>query len=275
LGRRTHGLGAAVSTLKGVHGGKDGNPTELGRSTIIVRTADHGEMGMAHGGQRQKAFNTYEESLRVPLVFSNPVLFPKRYETDNLASLIDLMPTFADLANVKPVDGLMGHSLAPILHNPENAPAVQEQIVFTYDDVRAGNPNASPVNAADRIRCIRETKWKYARYFHAKGSYPEEWEMYDLASDPGERTKGRARRTRRPLHALPHATHVLRHARQRQTSIRQYSKVCLVECASSQPCREFRRPSVCDGCDVSLDRVDVHGCASPAQGTVGLRSLRT
>lgn len=165
---------------------KDGNPTELGRSTIIVRTADHGEMGMAHGGQRQKAFNTYEESLRVPLVFSNPVLFPKACETDNLASLIDIMPTFADLANVKPIEGLMGHSLAPILQSPEKAPAVQEEIIFTYDDVRAGNPNASPVNAADRIRCIREAKWKYARYFHAKGSYPEEWEMYDLECNPEE-----------------------------------------------------------------------------------------
>jgi choline-sulfatase len=165
---------------------QDGNPTELGRSTVIVRTADHGEMGMAHGGQRQKAFNTYEESLRVPLVFSNPVLFPEASETDNLASLIDIMPTFADLANVPPVDGLMGRSLAPILENPENPQPVQEEIVFTYDDVRAGNPNASPVNAADRIRCIRETKWKYARYFHAKGSYPEEWEMYDLENDPAE-----------------------------------------------------------------------------------------
>jgi choline-sulfatase len=165
---------------------RDGNPTELGRSTIVVRTADHGEMGMAHGGLRQKAFNTYEESLRVPLVVSNPVLFPERRETDNLASLIDLMPTFADILNVEPVDGLMGRSLAPILESPENAPAVQEEIVFTFDDVRAGNPNASPVNAADRIRCIRETKWKYARYFHAKGSYPEEWEMYDLEHDPDE-----------------------------------------------------------------------------------------
>ncbi len=39
----------------------DGSPTDLGRSTVIVRTADHGEMGLAHGGMRQKAFNTYEE----------------------------------------------------------------------------------------------------------------------------------------------------------------------------------------------------------------------
>ena len=34
--------------------------------TIVVRTADHGEMAMAHGGQRQKMFNMYQESVIVP-----------------------------------------------------------------------------------------------------------------------------------------------------------------------------------------------------------------
>jgi len=162
----------------------DGTPTDLGRSTVVVRSADHGEMGLAHGGMRQKAFNTYEESLRIPLVFSNPVLFPEGRETDSLASLIDLMPTFADLLGVPPVDGLMGRSLAPILEDP--GAAVQEEIVFTYDDVRASNPNGMVVAAADRIRCVREAKWKYARYFHQNGSFPEEWEMYDLENDPDE-----------------------------------------------------------------------------------------
>lgn len=32
-------------------------------STVVIRTADHGEMGMAQGGQRQKMFNFYEETL--------------------------------------------------------------------------------------------------------------------------------------------------------------------------------------------------------------------
>jgi choline-sulfatase len=162
----------------------DGTPTDLGRSTVVVRTADHGEMGLAHGGMRQKAFNTYEESLRIPLVFSNPVLFPEGRETDSLASLIDLMPTFAELLGAPAPDGLMGRSLVPVLEDP--GAGVQEEIVFTYDDVRASNPNGMVVKAADRIRCVREAKWKYARYFHQNGSYPAEWEMYDLENDPDE-----------------------------------------------------------------------------------------
>jgi arylsulfatase A-like enzyme len=31
--------------------------------------------GPAHGGLRQKMFNAYEETIHVPLVVSNPVLF--------------------------------------------------------------------------------------------------------------------------------------------------------------------------------------------------------
>ncbi len=50
--------------------------------TVIVRMSDHGEMGMSHGGLRQKVFNAYEETLRVPLVISNPLLFPEPVRTD-------------------------------------------------------------------------------------------------------------------------------------------------------------------------------------------------
>jgi arylsulfatase A-like enzyme len=43
-------------------------------NTLIIRTSDHGEMGMAHGGMRQKNFNFYEESLRVPLIYRSEEL---------------------------------------------------------------------------------------------------------------------------------------------------------------------------------------------------------
>ena len=41
---------------------------DLTDDTLIIRTADHGEMGLAHGGLRQKNFNFYEEAIRVRLV---------------------------------------------------------------------------------------------------------------------------------------------------------------------------------------------------------------
>ncbi len=48
----------------------------LSQKTLVIRLADHGEMGLSHG-LREKVFNAYEETIHVPLVISNPTLFPK------------------------------------------------------------------------------------------------------------------------------------------------------------------------------------------------------
>jgi arylsulfatase A-like enzyme len=73
----------------------------LRNKTIVFGLSDHGEMGLAHGGMREKAYNAYEETIHVPLVVSNPALFPRAVRTQALASLIDLMPTVAALAGVR------------------------------------------------------------------------------------------------------------------------------------------------------------------------------
>ena len=51
------------------------SPASMRSRTVIVRTSDHGELGLAHGGMRQKMFNVYEEALRVPFVVSSPAHF--------------------------------------------------------------------------------------------------------------------------------------------------------------------------------------------------------
>jgi arylsulfatase A-like enzyme len=52
-------------------------------STLILRTSDHGELGMAHGRMRQKFCNAYRETLSVPLIVSNPRLYPAPQSTDS------------------------------------------------------------------------------------------------------------------------------------------------------------------------------------------------
>ena len=94
--------------------GDPADPGSLRTRTIVFRTSDHGEMGLAHGGLRQKMFNAYEETLRVPLVVSNPLLFEGGAQTDAPASLIDLMPTFATLAGGDAGDH-SGIDLTPLL----------------------------------------------------------------------------------------------------------------------------------------------------------------
>ena len=95
--------------------GDPDDPASLRSRTVIVRTSDHGEMGLSHGGLRQKMFNAYEETLHVPLVVSNPVLFPSARETDALASLVDVVPTLLSLAGADGGARLDGRDLVPVL----------------------------------------------------------------------------------------------------------------------------------------------------------------
>ncbi len=82
--------------------------------------------------------------------------------------------------------GLRGVDLSPAIRDPEGGP-VQDHVLFTFDDTRAAAASVrEPIPAANRIRCIREPRFKFARYFHADGAFPEELEMYDLEADPLE-----------------------------------------------------------------------------------------
>jgi arylsulfatase A-like enzyme len=168
--------------------------TGLLDDTLIVRTSDHGEMGMAHGGMRQKSFNVYEESLRVPLVFSNPRLFPEARASDALVSHVDLLPTLASLIDAPDAarPGWQGVDYSALLRlqarDPSALPVhVQDHIVFTYDDVRCAQNVPQLVPPPNRIVSIREARYKLARYYDGDGIEPDQWEMYDLETDPDER----------------------------------------------------------------------------------------
>ena len=157
--------------------------------TLVFGLSDHGEMGLAHGGMREKAYNAYEETIHVPLVISSPRLFPGPVRTQALASLVDLMPTVATLAGVQNKSQLtfMGVDLTPILQDAISNPAnptrtVQENIYFTTDEVLGSTIVRQPAH----VRCLREARWKVAEYFDPTGEKPSQFELYDLANDPLE-----------------------------------------------------------------------------------------
>lgn len=187
-------INTVLDVLYQVYDTKTGK--SLADNTLIIRTADHGEMGMAHNGMRQKIFNMYEETMSVPLVISNPVLFPKPEISRQIFSLVDMMPTIDGLLKLGNPLGytFRGCDLSLAIRQPQLAEDVQDAILFTFDDFRASNGNSiNPLPAANRIRCIREKRWKYAYYFYIAPpeqvppqSYPMEYEMYDLERDPLE-----------------------------------------------------------------------------------------
>jgi hypothetical protein len=146
-------------------------------------------MGMTHGGMRQKNFNFYEEALRVPLVFSNPKLFPKPARTQAMVSHVDFLPTIASLfgAPASARAKWTGVDYSRLVADP-NARPVQDYVVFTYDDFQAGQASGPYVPEPNHIVSIREERWKIAQYYDPGGAGAPEWELYDLRSDPLERT---------------------------------------------------------------------------------------
>jgi arylsulfatase A-like enzyme len=85
-----HNVGIVLDALEAA-GGRD--------NTIVFYTADHGEMGSAHGRVQKGVM--YEEAVTVPLIISNPVKYRTPETTDMLASNIDLATTMAGSAGIK------------------------------------------------------------------------------------------------------------------------------------------------------------------------------
>lgn len=164
--------------------------------TLIIFVSDHGEMGMSHGGMRQKVFNAYEETMFVPLVVSNPRLFPTGVTTDALAALVDVMPTLATIADV-PAEtrgkfDFKGTDLSPIIEdaiaNPTNPTAeVQDVIHYVFDDWSIGQPDGQDqVTRPNQLRTVRDRSRKFTMYFDPDWVELPVFELYDLAADPLE-----------------------------------------------------------------------------------------
>src|SRR5262249_25547041 len=97
----------------------------LDDSTIVVFTADHGELGGAHQ-MRGKGANANKEQQHVPLMILPPA-YPGGRSTKAVSSQVDLAPTLLALTG-KSFDavasaggGLPGRDLSGVLSAPEKA----------------------------------------------------------------------------------------------------------------------------------------------------------
>ncbi len=149
-------------------------PQQL-EETIIIRTADHGEMGAAHGGLREKANTFYQETVNIPLIISNPILFPEPKTCDQLVGQIDLVPTIADLVGldaqaIQEEFLLQGTSFAQTLVDPDAY--TNDDLIFLYYS-GANFTTVHPSGAANVICGYLNKRWKYAVYFAPQGGSPK------------------------------------------------------------------------------------------------------
>lgn len=141
----------------------------LAENTIIIHTSDHGEMAGEHGLWRKMCF--YEQSARVPLQISWPGHMPEGKRVSDITSNVDITATILDLAGVSPTEwNLDGDSLLPLIGG--NAPDWKDEAFVEH-----------LAHGTDRPRAmIRRGQFKLS-YNHGE---PQEFELYDLESDPGE-----------------------------------------------------------------------------------------
>jgi arylsulfatase A-like enzyme len=153
-------------------------------------------------------FNAYEETIHVPLVVSNPILFPQAQETTAFATLSDVVPTLVALAGAQAPERCDGADLTPVLaacaaaereaverapvdlgavlDHPAPQATVADAVRFTYDDDAAGTFLRDTVPPPNHVRCVREERLKYATYVDPAGRAASQHELYDLDRDPLE-----------------------------------------------------------------------------------------
>ena len=139
-------------------------------NTLVVYTADHGEMLGEHGLWFKSCF--FEQATRIPLIVSWPRAFPRAKRVAAPISLVDLTATICDVAAASDapegIPLLDGKSLLPLIAGREES--WPSDVFAEY----YANLSSAP------MAMLRRGRFKL-NYYHG-----EEPELYDLETDPGE-----------------------------------------------------------------------------------------
>lgn len=156
-------LGQVISALR---------ETGLLNNTIVIFTADHGELAMEH--RQFYKMSMFEGSSHVPLLIMGPGL-RSGLQVDQFVSLVDLYPTVLDIAGIATLGNLSGYSLFPLISKP-NAFPPKPRPDWVLSEYHGCNANASTY-------MLRTGQWKYIAY--ADGlSVPSQ--LFDLRLDKEE-----------------------------------------------------------------------------------------
>lgn len=189
--------------------------------TIVIYTADHGELGGAHGISGKGA-TAYREQNNVPLIISHPK-YKGNKNCKAVTSHVDIATTLVSMAGGKSsqAKGLCGKDITTLLEKPEQASfdslrtgALYNYNMFAYIDGEfMANVNkflaqgGKPEELADKgfkpnlkkrgaIRSIFDGNYKFNRYFSPKEHHipktleelfaNNDVELFDLKNDPLE-----------------------------------------------------------------------------------------
>ena len=172
---------------------------QLTQNTIIVFTADHGELGGSHQ-MHGKGSSVYKEQIHVPMIIRHPA-YPGNIRCNSLTNHLDLVPTLIGLTGrdrslrEKVLEGRKGRDMSPLLAHPEQAGlnALRPGSLYCYgmilymdaqytakfrklageklphDQFKKAIASLHPdFSHRSGIRMINDGHYKFARYFSLK-----------------------------------------------------------------------------------------------------------
>jgi len=140
-------------------------------NTYIVYTSDHGIAIGRHGLTGKQ--NLYEHTWRVPFIVKGPGIAPGKRVEGNIY-LLDVLPTFCDLAGVEIPHTVQGISFAPVLKGEKNS--IRDVMFGVYSG-----------GAKPGMRCVKKGDWKIIKYdLRMSNGSIMKTQLFNLAENPNE-----------------------------------------------------------------------------------------
>ena len=141
---------------------------ELGEldNTIVVVSGDHGAPGFPRG-----KCNLYDFGVAVPLAIRYPKKVPSGRVVDDMVNLMDLAPTFLDVADVDVPKVMTGRSLKPILYSDKQGQVEEDRdFVITGRERHVARARANFMPYPQRALRTKD-------YLYVVNFKPDRWPM--------------------------------------------------------------------------------------------------
>jgi arylsulfatase A-like enzyme len=143
----------------------------LAENTIVIYTSDQGFYLGEHGWFDKRFM--YEESFRTPLLIRYPKEIQPGTVIDDLVQNLDFAPTFLNYAGIEVPEEMQGESFRKLVAGKTGE--WRDAVYYTYYEYPS-------VHMVKRHYGVATDRYKLMHFYYDI----DEWEMYDLETDPME-----------------------------------------------------------------------------------------
>ena len=146
------------------------------QNSLIIIVSDHGE-GLNEHGEEGHGWELFNSTLRIPLIFYCPKIFPSAMRIDALSQSIDILPTILEILGIPDLNGVEGQSLLPFINEAQKKN--NERFIFAES-------NKPKIVYGNLTRyAVIDGKLKLIAYYNADNEIVE-YKLFNLERDPEE-----------------------------------------------------------------------------------------